>query len=89
MYPPRTPHLLLALAAILPSSLAFACNEIVAKKQNFNFEKLGSPRVVHWTDSLGEDMEARWNFTIDICNKLQRDKGVDKQHWCHDGARGA
>ncbi|KAJ4360091.1 type II membrane protein [Didymosphaeria variabile] len=32
-------------------------------------------------------MEARWNFTLDICNRLQRDKGVEKQNWCHDGAR--
>ncbi|KAF9734464.1 hypothetical protein PMIN02_004697 [Paraphaeosphaeria minitans] len=89
MYPPRTAHLLLALSAILPSSLvALACNDILAKGQHFNLEKLGGPRVVHWTDSLGtEDMEARWNFTLDVCNKLQRDKGVDKENWCHDGAR--
>jgi hypothetical protein len=81
---------LLALSVVLPSALAsFACNDILAKGQHFNFEKLGGPRVVHWTDSdAREDMEYSWNFTLDMCNILKRDKGVDIQHWCHDGARG-
>lgn len=90
MYPPRTSHVLLALiTALSPSVVGFECNNIVAKGQEFNFEKLGGPHVVHWTQAIPTaDLELRHNFTLDICNKLQRDKGVEKQNWCHDGVRG-
>ena len=91
MYPPRTSHFLLAALALLPSSLAasFECKELIVKEQKFNFEKLGGPRVVHWKhiDEM-ESNEYRYNFTLDICNKLHRDKGVKKEEWCHDGVRG-
>ncbi|KAJ4288477.1 type II membrane protein [Kalmusia sp. IMI 367209] len=85
----RTSHFLLAFLALVPSSFAsFECKDILAKNQHFDFKKLGGPHVVHHTH---QDLEAlaeyRYNFTVDICSVLKRDKGVKTENWCHDGSR--
>ncbi|ORY13418.1 autophagy-related protein 27 [Clohesyomyces aquaticus] len=70
-------------------SAGFACDDVVAGGQHFHLEKLGGPFKVHWLqepDLVHQD-QFNYTFTLDLCNKLQRDKGVPKDEWCHPGAR--
>ncbi|KAH8728141.1 autophagy-related protein 27 [Phaeosphaeriaceae sp. PMI808] len=80
---------LLAVAALLPSaSWAFDCNEIAAQSVHFNLGKLSGPHMVHWKEaSVGRDLVDKYNFTIDICKKLEWHKGASQATECHHGAR--
>lgn len=81
---------LLAVALLLPStSWAFACNEITAGDVDYNFAKLAGPHVVHWTeDDTAHEKTYKYNFTIDLCDKLKWHKGGSLATECHHGARG-
>jgi hypothetical protein len=81
---------LLAAASFFPSaSWAFDCKDIAASGVHFNLGELAGPHVVHWKN---EDIELellhKYNFTIDICDKLKWHKGGSLATECHHGARG-
>jgi len=80
---------LLAAASLLPSvSWAFDCKEIAASGVHFDLSKLGGPHVVHWQDNDDmHEMLYKYNFTVDICQKLQWHKGGSQATECHHGAR--
>lgn len=81
---------LLALASLLPAaSWAFDCKDVAASGVHFDLGKLAGPHVVHWKDEdLAHEMLYKYNFTVDICQKLQWHKGGSQATECHHGARG-
>lgn len=81
---------LVAAASLLPStSWAFDCKDIAAGKVQYNFGKLAGPHVVHWSeDDAGHEKTYKYNFTIDICDKLKWHTGGSLATECHHGARG-
>jgi hypothetical protein len=85
----RTLFSTLAVASLLPSALAFDCKDVAADKVHFNLGKLAGPNVVHWQTEYPElEMQYKFNFTIDICDKLKWHKGGSAATECHHGARG-
>jgi len=81
---------LLAVASVFPSLsfAAFDCKEVVAKGVRFNFGKLGGPHIVHWKEEdLDHDLLHKYNFTVDICNKLKWHKGGSLATECNHGAQ--
>jgi hypothetical protein len=55
---------------------------------HFNLGELGGPHVVHWkNEDLELEMLHKYNFTVDICNKLKWHKGGSLATECHQGAR--
>lgn len=79
----------MAAASLLPStSWAFDCKDIAAGKVQYNFGKLAGPHVVHWSeDDAGHEKTYKYNFTIDICDKLKWHTGGSLATECHHGAR--
>lgn len=56
---------------------------------HYNFGKLAGPHVVHWQEEIADiDMQFKYNFTLDICDKLKWHKGGSQATECHHGARG-
>ena len=87
----RTTFLSLLAAAplLLSTSWAFDCKEIAASGVHFDLSKLAGPHVVHWQDNdNAHEMLYKYNFTVDICQKLQWHKGGSQATECHHGARG-
>jgi hypothetical protein len=79
----------LALASLIPSTWAFDCKDVAADKVHFNLGKLAGPHVVHWQrEDLETEYKYKYNFTIDICDKLKWHKGGSLATECHHGARG-
>lgn len=80
----------LAVASLLPSTAwAFDCKDVAASGVHFNLGKLGGPHVVHWKDEdLAHEMLYKYNFTVDICDKLKWHKGGSLATECHHGSRG-
>jgi hypothetical protein len=80
---------LLAAASLLPSAVwAFDCKDVAASGVHFNLGELGGPHVVHWkNEDLELEMLHKYNFTVDICNKLKWHKGGSLATECHQGAR--
>jgi|TARA_R110002003_G_scaffold1035_2_gene22075 hypothetical protein len=61
----------------------------MADRQHFDLSKLGGPHVVHWKEEdLAHDMLYKYNFTLNICDKLKWHKGGSLATECHHGARG-
>lgn len=83
------PTLSLFLLGLPALSWAFDCKEILASKTNFNFEKLGGPHVLHWEEEPDIDhlLQYKYNFTLDICQKLAWHKGGSLATECHHGTR--
>ncbi|EAT90530.1 autophagy-related protein [Parastagonospora nodorum] len=79
----------LAVASLLPSTAwAFDCKDVAASGVHFNLGKLGGPHVVHWKDEdLAHEMLYKYNFTVDICDKLKWHKGGSLATECHHGSR--
>ncbi|KAF2828206.1 hypothetical protein CC86DRAFT_465942 [Ophiobolus disseminans] len=79
----------LAVASLLPSaSWAFDCKDVGADSVHFNLGKLAGPHVVHWVDEdIGRELQWKYNFTIDICDKLKWHKGGSLATECHHGTR--
>jgi hypothetical protein len=51
--------------------------------------ELAGPHVVHWQNQDDElEMLHKYNFTVDICDKLKWHKGGSLATECHHGARG-
>jgi len=74
---------------VLPSTGAFDCKDVAADKVHFDLGKLAGPNVVHWQTEYPElEMQYKYNFTIDICDKLKWHKGGSLATECHHGARG-
>ncbi|KAH7071595.1 autophagy-related protein 27 [Paraphoma chrysanthemicola] len=80
---------LLAVTALLPSPVwAFDCKDVMADRQHFDLSKLAGPHVVHWKEEdPAHDMRYKYNFTLDICDKLKWHKGGSLATECHHGAR--
>jgi len=76
--------LLLLPAAI--SAVTFDCGRIRADGESFDFSKLGGPKDVHQLKRTPPSI-TNTTYTIDICNKLDRDPEVDKKLQCADGTR--
>lgn len=84
------PFSLLSLSSLttlflaLPSpATAFDCKDIVAQTVRFDLGKLAGPRSVFWEQPRDDDnnQQHKFNFTIDVCNKLSNDVG------CHTGTK--
>ncbi|PSN74224.1 hypothetical protein BS50DRAFT_478313 [Corynespora cassiicola Philippines] len=85
---PRSLLTLSSLLLLLPSpSFGFACNDILASGVHFDFTKLGGPHSVNWAQDadLENQEQFKYNFTLDICNKLPHHKGRHDE--CHSGTR--
>ncbi|KAF2792494.1 hypothetical protein K505DRAFT_350595 [Melanomma pulvis-pyrius CBS 109.77] len=78
--------LLLALPSL--SSASLSCKDIVVQGQHFDLGELGGQREVHWVDDQSDNgVKYNYTFKLDICKKLEWDKGTDKTTNCKHGTR--
>ncbi|KAI1389204.1 autophagy-related protein 27 [Hypoxylon trugodes] len=78
--------LLSLLLAPLPTDAMFRCNNVVAKGQPFNLEKLGGPHSVVTSRIIGETSH-NTTYTVDICRPLKKKGDVKKDEQCPNGSR--
>jgi hypothetical protein len=88
MLPPTMYSYLSVLLALPAVTLAVTldCEKIRIDKQDFNLAAIGGPKTVHLQEYDPPSI-ANTTFTIDICDKLQRDEKVDKAKQCPFGTQ--
>jgi hypothetical protein len=88
MLPPTMHSYLSVLLALPAATLAVTldCEKIRIDKQDFNLAAIGGPKTVHLQEYDPPSI-ANTTFTIDICDKLQRDEKVDKAKQCPFGTQ--
>lgn len=80
------PSALLLLPALV-SAVTLDCKHLRVDGQSFDLSELGGPRSVSLIEDTPPSL-TNTTFTIDICNPLQRTKGVAKEDECPSGTRG-
>jgi hypothetical protein len=86
---PRARRALLSASLLLPiavRAISLDCGHLREDGVSFNFQDLEGPHSVFDIKDVSVGY-ANTTYTIDICNKLERPKGVDKNHFCPDGTR--
>ncbi|KAI1257337.1 hypothetical protein MGN70_000377 [Eutypa lata] len=79
---------LLSLLLLLPQAVTaqFACNNVVADKQKYNFKALdGAHSVVISKDEGASYLNT--TYTVDICRPLKKTGDVPKHQQCPNGSR--
>ncbi|KAL8715552.1 MAG: hypothetical protein Q9220_000888 [cf. Caloplaca sp. 1 TL-2023] len=80
------PYILLFLPAI--TSATFDCAHIRESKQSFDISALGEPiSVMTSEDHSPSPTMTNTTYTIDICKKLDKAKGIPKEEDCPNGTR--
>ncbi|KAL1302726.1 hypothetical protein AAFC00_003080 [Neodothiora populina] len=79
------PSALLLLPALV-SAVTLDCKHIRVDGQSFDLSELGGPRSVSLIEETPPSL-TNTTFTVDICNPLQRTKGVPKADECAGGTR--
>lgn len=77
----------LLLLPALVSAVTLDCKHLRIDGQSFDFSELGGPHSVHLIEDTPPSI-TNTTFTLDICNPLQRTKGVPKENECPSGTRG-
>lgn len=76
----------LLLLPTLVSAVTFDCSHVRVDGQSFDFSELKGSHSVHLIEDTPPSI-SNTTFTLDICNPLQRTKGVPKEDECPSGTR--
>lgn len=82
------PKFLTSVIILLPTfatATSINCKDVRVKGKSFNLDPLKGPHSVGWDDVL-EDSIRNFTFTIDICNPLEKIRGIEE---CPAGSNGA
>lgn len=86
MAPLTTALSLLLLSASTASAVTLDCENIIVDKQRFDLSPLGGPKTVHYLERMPPSV-SNTTYTLDICDKLPRTKGVPKSEECPTGTQ--
>lgn len=64
------------------------CQKVQVDKKKFDFSKIGGPHSILVQDTEAHPSKSNTTWTVDLCQALQKPKGVPKGDTCPSFTRG-